>query len=47
VWKILGTDVTLGRADSKVPILGELVTPKGRSKVMEANAGGTYSNFLL
>jgi hypothetical protein len=41
MWKILDTDVgTLGRADSKVPILGELVTLKGRSRVMEAYAGG-------
>jgi hypothetical protein len=40
LWKILETDVgTLGRADSKVPILGELVTLKGRSRVMEAYAG--------
>jgi hypothetical protein len=42
MWKILETDVvTLGRADSKVPILDELVTPKGRSRVIEAYAGGT------
>jgi len=33
MWKILETDVgTWGRADSKVPMLGDLETPKGRTE---------------
>lgn len=41
MWKILESDVgTWGRADSKVPSVCELVTPKGGSRLMEAYAGG-------